>query len=82
MGHFTDGQFTIERVRVSDEGEYECVPSNIYGPGRIATLHLAVVGKYGNKILIQDLVNMTIEYRKKYCKICMHLGKVVWSYLG
>ena len=48
LGRFIDGMFTIEQVKASHEGIYECVPKNILGTGYIATLYLTVAGKNAN----------------------------------
>lgn len=53
LGHFINGQFTIDQVEASDQGMYECVPSNIIGVGTTAKLNLTVLGKYGGRQKIQ-----------------------------
>ena len=45
LGDSGDGKLTIQQVKASDQGRYECVPRNILGTGRIASLNLTVLGK-------------------------------------
>lgn len=85
LGYFIDGLFTIERVRASDEGKYECVPSNIIGVGRIATLNLSVVGKYRGK---NHTINSIFGKHKWIWREMLenmhfrNLTYVDWSFLG
>ena len=45
LGDSGNGKLTIQQVKASDQGRYECVPRNILGTGRIASLNLTVLGK-------------------------------------
>ena len=63
LGHFSDGVFTIQKVRASDQGIYDCVPRNILGIGQRATLNLIVLGKYSERKFIficNQLVSVVI----------------------
>ena len=41
-----DGRYTINNVQESDQGTYQCVPSNAAGPGTKAIFRLAVNGTF------------------------------------
>ena len=41
-----DGRYTINNVRGSDQGTYQCVPSNAAGPGTNSTSWLTVNGTF------------------------------------
>ncbi|KAL9964707.1 hypothetical protein ACROYT_G028383 [Oculina patagonica] len=82
LGNFIDGQFTIDRVRASDEGKYECVPSNIIGAGPIATLNLTVVVSPSIEYISSDTtVNETDDVKL----FCNSTGKphpnITWTFL-
>ena len=42
-----NGIFTIQQVKASHQGTYECAVRNILGIGAVATLHLDVLREYG-----------------------------------
>ena len=45
LGNSSNGKLTIQQVKASDQGRYECIPRNILGSGRRASLNLTVLGK-------------------------------------
>lgn len=54
LGNFSNiGAFTIKQVKASDQGMYECVPSNIIGMGVTATLNLTILGKHEYSIFFK-----------------------------
>ena len=44
LDNVSHGVLTIQKVRASDQGTYDCVPRNILGIGRMAILNLTVLG--------------------------------------
>ncbi|XP_066024471.1 hemicentin-1 isoform X2 [Pocillopora verrucosa] len=83
LGLFSGRMFTIEHVNASDEGMYQCVPNNILGTGKIATLYLTVAVPPSFEYISNDT---TVKENDNIVLFCNSTGhpppRITWTILS